>query len=46
LEFEDVSRGLLEINAQNELIVHKFIQIGLSQDEPDDYHERTQGGAR
>jgi hypothetical protein len=27
-EFEDISRGLLKRNTENELIVHKFIQIG------------------
>ncbi len=43
-EFADISRGLLKRNTENALMVHKFIQIGLSQDGSSDYYETTQGG--
>jgi len=38
------SRGLLKRNAEDELIVKKFIQIGLARDGQSDYYELTHGG--
>ena len=40
------SRGFLKRNAEDELIVKKFIQIGLARDGQSDYYELTQGGTR